>query len=43
VLLAPFHDYESQISAETKAEIEALRAAISDDSVKVCQYLARGC
>lgn len=43
VLLAPFHDYESQISAEVKAEIEALRAAIADESVKVCTYLARGC
>ena len=43
VLLASFHDYDSQISAETKAEIEALRAAIIDGSVKVCDYLARGC
>jgi basic membrane protein A len=43
VLLSPFHDYESEISAELKAEIEALRAAIADGSVKVCDYLARGC
>jgi basic membrane protein A len=43
VLLAPYHDYESEISAELKAEIEALRAAIADGSVKVCDYLARGC
>ena len=43
VLLAPFHDYDSEISAEVKAEIEALRAAIADGSVKVCTYLARGC
>jgi basic membrane protein A and related proteins len=43
VLLAPFHDYESEISDEVKAEIEALRAAIADGSVKVCTYLARGC
>ena len=40
MLLAPFHDYDSQISAEVKAEIEALRAAIEDGSVKVCTYLA---
>jgi basic membrane protein A len=43
VLLAPFHDYEDDISAEVKAEIEALRTAIADGSVKVCTYLARGC
>ena len=43
VLLSPFHDYDSEISAEIKAEIETLRAAISDGSVKVCDYLARGC
>ena len=43
VLLSPFHDYESEISDEIKAEIEALRAAIADGSVKVCDYLASGC
>jgi basic membrane protein A len=43
VLLAPYHDYDSQISAETKAEIEALRAAIADGSVTVCSFLGRGC
>lgn len=43
VLLSPFHDFDSQISAETKAEIEALKAAISDGSVKVCTFLGRGC
>jgi basic membrane protein A and related proteins len=43
VLLAPFHDYDSQISSDLKSEIAALKAAIGDGSVKVCQYLARGC
>jgi basic membrane protein A and related proteins len=43
VLLAPFHDYDSQISAEIKTEIETLRAGIADESIKVCTYLARGC
>jgi basic membrane protein A len=43
VLLSPFHELDSQISAELKAEIETLRAAIKDGSVKVCTYLARGC
>jgi basic membrane protein A len=43
VLLAPFHDFEDQISDETKAEIEALKAAIIDGSVTVCSYLGGGC
>lgn len=43
VLLAPFHEYESQIPDALKAEIEALRAAIADGSVKLCTYLSRGC
>ena len=43
VLLSPFHDYDSQISAEVKAEIEALRGEIAGGTVKVCTYLARGC
>jgi basic membrane protein A and related proteins len=45
VLLAPFHDYEDDIAAieGLTGEIEALRAAISDGSVKVCTYLKRGC
>ena len=28
VLLSPYHDYDSQISAELKAEIDALQAAL---------------
>ncbi|HEV8696924.1 MAG TPA: BMP family ABC transporter substrate-binding protein [Candidatus Limnocylindrales bacterium] len=43
VLLAPFHDYDSQIPAELKAEIETLRAAIADGSITVCSFLGRGC
>jgi basic membrane protein A and related proteins len=43
VLLSPFHDFDSQISAELKGEIDALSAAIKDGSVKVCTYLKRGC
>ena len=43
VLLSPFHDFDSQISAELKAEIEALSTAIADGIVKVCRYLGRGC
>ena len=43
VLLSPFHDLDSQVSAELKTEIDALSAAIKDGSVKVCTYLKRGC
>ena len=43
VLLSPFHEFDSQISAETKSELETLRAAIADGSIKVCTYLGRGC
>lgn len=39
--IAPFHDYDSQVSAETKAELEALRQAIIDGSVKVADYLKK--
>ena len=43
VLLAPFHDFDSQISAELKAEIEALRASIVDGTISTCDYLPAGC
>jgi basic membrane protein A len=43
VLLAPFHDYEDQISAELKGEIEALHAALIDGTISVCDYLPAGC
>jgi basic membrane protein A len=41
VLLAPYHDYEDEIAAVEglTAEIDALRAAIIDGSVGVCDYL----
>ena len=43
VLLAPFHDYDSQISADVKAELDALEGKLADGSVKVCTFLGRGC
>ncbi len=43
VLLSPFHEFEDDISAELKAEIEALRGEIESGAVQVCTYLARGC
>jgi basic membrane protein A len=43
VLLAPFHEFDSQIPAETKAELDTLAAAIADGSVTVCSFLGRGC
>ena len=38
--LGPFHDYDSQISAETKAALEDLRAKIISGEVKVSDYFA---
>ncbi len=43
VLLSPYHDYEDEISAELKGEIEALRAAIIKGEISVCEFLVRGC
>ena len=43
VLLAPYHDYDSQISADLKAEIAALKGKLGDGSVTVCSFLGRGC
>jgi basic membrane protein A len=43
VLLSPYHDFDSLISDDLKAGVETLRAAIIDGSVKVCDYLGRGC
>jgi len=37
---APFHDYDSQISADTKTELDALQAAIIDGSVKPADFFA---
>jgi basic membrane protein A len=39
VLLSPFHDYESQIPQTTKDELDALKAALVDGSVKVCSFI----
>ena len=39
VALAPFHDFDSQISADLKAGIDALKGKIVDGSVKVADYL----
>ena len=43
VLLAAFHDFDTLIPADLKAEIEELKAAITAGSVKVCSYLAKPC
>jgi basic membrane protein A len=43
VLLSLYHDWDDDIPAALKAEVEALRAAITGGTVKVCTYLARGC
>ncbi len=43
VLLAPYHEFDSQISAEMKSELDALKASIIDGSVTVCSFLGRGC
>jgi basic membrane protein A and related proteins len=39
VLLAPFHNFDSQISPDLKAGISALQAKLIDGSVKVSDYL----
>lgn len=39
VALSPFHEFDSLISAELKAEIEALAAEIAAGTVKVADYL----
>ncbi|HYN70025.1 MAG TPA: BMP family ABC transporter substrate-binding protein [Candidatus Eisenbacteria bacterium] len=38
--LAPFHDFDSQITAETKKEIDDLKAAIIAGDVKVADWFA---
>jgi basic membrane protein A len=38
--LAPFHNFDSAISDSTKTELDALKAAIIDGSVKVSDYFA---
>ncbi|HEX5826239.1 MAG TPA: BMP family ABC transporter substrate-binding protein [Candidatus Limnocylindrales bacterium] len=39
VRISPFHELDSQVSAELKAEIEALKAEIASGAVKVADYL----
>ena len=43
VLLAPYHDFDAQIPAELKAELDELKAQLTDGTVNVCRFLARGC
>jgi basic membrane protein A len=43
VLLSPYHDFDAEIPAELKTEIETLKGALGDGSVTVCSFLARGC
>jgi basic membrane protein A len=43
VLIAPYHDLDSQISAELKAEIEELKAALVDGTISVCDFSGLGC
>jgi basic membrane protein A len=38
--IAPFHEYDSQITQTTKDEIAALKAAIIDGSVTISDYFA---
>ena len=39
VRISPYHDFDSVISAELKAEIEALKAEIAAGTIKVSDYL----
>jgi basic membrane protein A len=43
VLLAPFHDFDSQLSAGLKADLEDLKAKLTDGTLNVCRFLGRGC
>ena len=44
VLIAPYHDYDAQFSAELKGEIEALKAQLADGTLTVCRFLGeRAC
>jgi basic membrane protein A len=43
VLIAPYHDLDSQISAELKAEIETLKGELVDGTISVCDFLPSGC
>jgi basic membrane protein A len=37
---APFHDFDSQITADTKTELDALKAGLIDGSIKVENFFA---
>jgi basic membrane protein A len=44
VLLAPFHDFDAQIPADLKADIEDLKAKLTDGTLTVCRFLGeRAC
>jgi basic membrane protein A and related proteins len=44
VLIAPYHDYDAQLSAELKADIESLKAQLGDGTLTVCRFLGeRAC
>ena len=44
VLIAPYHDYDAQFSADLKADIETLKGQLSDGTLTVCRFLgARAC
>ncbi|TAK02511.1 MAG: BMP family ABC transporter substrate-binding protein [Chloroflexota bacterium] len=43
VLISPYHEFESVISAELQAEVETLKDQLSKGEISVCEYLARGC
>jgi basic membrane lipoprotein Med (substrate-binding protein (PBP1-ABC) superfamily) len=38
--LGPFHDYDAEISAETKTELDALKAALIAGTIKPADYFA---
>jgi basic membrane protein A and related proteins len=44
VLLAPYHDYDTQFSAELKGEVEQLKSDLKDGTLSVCRFLGeRAC
>ena len=44
VLLAPYHDFDSQIPADLKTEIDDVKADLTDGTLTVCRFLgARAC
>jgi basic membrane protein A and related proteins len=44
VLLAPYHDYDSQIPADLKAEIDQLKTDVTKGVITVCRFLGeRAC